>query len=194
VHCSPPCQGYTTNNNRFGSTVERSIHLFRDMLQAAGVDYVIENVKGAARAMRNPVCLTGGAFGLQVERPRLFEATFHIPELVYRKVVQPVAVYGKRPDGRPVGTSGQRVATNLAEARAAMGIDWMDWTHLCQAIPPAYTEHIARSYLARTTAARTCHWCQGPLNSTDPRARYCTNAHRQRHYRHTLTRQEPPTG
>jgi hypothetical protein len=53
----------------------------------------------------------------------------------------------ERPDGRTVGTSGHEVATNLAEARAAMGIDWMDWTHLCQAIPPAYTEHIAGATL-----------------------------------------------
>lgn len=40
--------------------------------------------------------------------------------------------------------SGGRTAETLEEAREAMGIDWMTWSELKEAIPPAYTEWIGR--------------------------------------------------
>ena len=33
---------------------------------------------------------------------------------------------------------------SLEEARQAIGIDWMDWDELREAIPPAYTEWIGQ--------------------------------------------------
>lgn len=38
--------------------------------------------------------------------------------------------------------SGGRTAATLEEGREAMGINWMSWSALVEAIPPAYTEFI----------------------------------------------------
>jgi DNA (cytosine-5)-methyltransferase 1 len=90
-------------------------------------------------------------FGLGVYRPRLFESPLLIlgPQPP-RRQDNPVAVYGKE-DGRRLWTradgSELRVA-NLEEARTAMGIDWMTWEEIREAIPPAYTEFIGAQLLA----------------------------------------------
>jgi hypothetical protein len=42
---------------------------------------------------------------------------------------------------------GGHTAHNVAEAREAMGIEWMTWTELTQAIPPVYCEFIGRQLL-----------------------------------------------
>jgi DNA (cytosine-5)-methyltransferase 1 len=36
----------------------------------------------------------------------------------------------------------------IEEPSAAMGIDWMEWDELREAIPPAYSEFIGRAALA----------------------------------------------
>lgn len=65
-----------------------------------------------------------------------------------RARLRPIAVYGDHPQ-RP-GDKTKRVnrARTLAEGQEAMGIDWMDWRTLTQAIPPAYSEFIGRAALA----------------------------------------------
>jgi DNA (cytosine-5)-methyltransferase 1 len=145
IHASPPCQAYTTMNNRHGSTSPELIHLVRNALEETELPYVIENVLGALGEMLSPVMLTGEMFGLRVHRPRLFETNF--PVLVpgpSARQLDPVAVYGKN-DQRRLWTrsdgSELRAAT-LEDASEAMGIDWMTWDEIREAIPPAYTEHI----------------------------------------------------
>jgi DNA (cytosine-5)-methyltransferase 1 len=70
----------------------------------------------------------------------------------------PIGVYGTKPDSRTThryrnngnykGKSLIRVAKSIAEASAAMGIDWMTWEEIREAIPPAYTEFIGRQLIA----------------------------------------------
>lgn len=145
VHASPPCQAYTTMSNRKRGDWPDLIAPVREALRATGRPYVIENVPGAAALMLGPVLVHGGMFGLGVNRPRLFECS--LPLMAYRapSVRDPVGVYGKL-DGRRLWTrvdgSEQRAARSLEEARSAMGIDWMSWADLTEAIPPAYTEFI----------------------------------------------------
>ena len=158
IHASPPCQNYTTMSNRSRSVGGKAatdhpdlISWVRTGLQAWGGVYVIENVPGAKSEMRSTVTLSGGAFGLRVDRPRLFESNVPLTAPKRVKVHDPIGVYGKL-DGRRLFTRKdgtiQRAAKTLDEGQRAMGIDWMDWHDLTEAIPPAYTEHIGRQLLS----------------------------------------------
>jgi DNA (cytosine-5)-methyltransferase 1 len=94
--------------------------------------------------------LCGSAFGLRVRRHRHFEASFFVLEPQCRHDLQgpPMDISGTggqrinfRPDNKGGNANKPR---NLAEARSAIGIDWMRRKELAQAIPPAYSEYIAR--------------------------------------------------
>lgn len=150
IHASPPCQGYTTMNNRHGSKYPRLLGEVRDRLIAVDLPYVIENVPGALRWMKNPIELTGEMFGLRVTRPRLFESNVMLMALSKpARQKNPVAVYGKN-DQRRLWTrkdGSELRAASLEDAKAAMGIDWMTWDELREAIPPAYTEHIGQQLI-----------------------------------------------
>jgi DNA (cytosine-5)-methyltransferase 1 len=163
IHASPPCQAYTTMANRkrgdhpdLLESIQRRLRAWAD---ATGGIYVIENVPGARSRMWEPLLLHGGMFGLEVDRPRLFET--NAPVMVYDapRTFDPIGVYGRRHDGRRLFTrtdgSTQRAAKSLKQAQAAMGIDWMTWDELAQAIPPAYTEYIGAQLLDHLRAGAT---------------------------------------
>jgi hypothetical protein len=92
--------------------------------------------------------LCGSAFGLRVERHRLFESNACLMSAGCMHAVHvggAVGVYGDHWDReggwlRPDGTSRGRKATSVEDAGDALGIDWMTtWDDLTDAIPPAYT-------------------------------------------------------
>lgn len=157
IHASPPCQAHTTMSNRWrgaggkADTHANLIDATRALVQASGKPYVLENVPGARRYLRQPAELHGGLFGLDVHRPRLFESNVLLLMPQAPLTVNPVGVYGKAADGRRLWTrrdgSEQRCASSVEQARRAMGIDWMDWRELAEAIPPAYCEFVGRQLL-----------------------------------------------
>ena len=156
IHASPPCQGYTTMNNRWGSDSPQLIDVVRDRLHECGLPWVIENVVGAKPHMRSPMTLHGGMFGLDLYRPRLFESNVLLwPPPAAPRPTDAAAVYGKN-DGRRLWTREDgtelRVAT-LERAREAMDMPWADWDGVREAIPPAYTEWIGRQLLAHLSEA-----------------------------------------
>ncbi len=150
IHASPPCQAYTTMANRHGRSDYALIDSVRELLEATGLPYVIENVRGALSEMRNPLELTGEQFGLGVHRPRLFESNVLLlapPKADRQK--DAAAVYGaglKLRNGDRADGSILHAAT-LEDGSDAMGIDWMAWDELKEAIPPAYTEHLGLQLL-----------------------------------------------
>jgi DNA (cytosine-5)-methyltransferase 1 len=155
VHASPPCQAFTTASNRWrgkGTVADDHPDLIaqiRDRLQSSGVLWVLENVLGARKEMRNALILHGGQFGLGVQRARLFESSVFMLTHRMPAATGTVGVYGKKPDGRRLNNATtQRAAASLAEGSEAMGIDWMEWSELKEAIPPAYTEWIGRHLMA----------------------------------------------
>ena len=161
IHASPPCQRYS----QFGNIVEArlghrpewpdSVPPTRKALKAAGRPFILENVVGAP--IRHDLVLCGSLFGLGVRRHRIFE--IEPPRIILRPPCdhrkRPIGVYGVKADGRRLwGTCygegnhpNLRAANSVEEARAVMGIDWMEWRELTEAIPPAYTEFIGRQLI-----------------------------------------------
>jgi len=141
---SPPCQTHSSTRhlrNAQGKSTTKIdlIPQTREGLIAAQKPYVIENVPGAP--LINPVVMCGSFFGLQVRRHRLFESTLTLSGTVcdHKAQGRPVGIYGSMRDEIPRGGT---TAKSIEEARTAMGIDWMLWGDLVEAIPPAYTKHL----------------------------------------------------
>ena len=76
IIASPPCEGFSTATFAgAASTVERLIAVTRDVLEALGLPYVIENVLGARSEIRDhAIIVRGQDFGLRTERPRFLES------------------------------------------------------------------------------------------------------------------------
>ena len=151
IHASPPCQTFSiTRNLRIAQGKSTSkvdwLPFTRDLLLASGKPYVIENVPGAP--LINPVLVCGSAFGLKVRRHRLFESNLPINGTVCNHKAQgkPVGIYGSMRDEIP---HGGHTAKTMAQANEAMGIDWMIWGELVEAIPPAYTAFIGKQIIER---------------------------------------------
>jgi DNA (cytosine-5)-methyltransferase 1 len=157
IHASPPCQRYSDLAHRNGNAEDWPdlIAPVREMLQASGRPYVIENVEGAP--LVDPVVLCGTMFeGLRVLRHRLFECSFQLDTsgLTHPRRHPLVFTHDKRKahhgkldqDTSFVQVTGGGNCT-VANARDAMGIDWMTKDELNEAIPPAYTFFIGRQLL-----------------------------------------------
>lgn len=156
IHASPPCQKFMTlqNVNRaLGNKVDHPdlIEPTRRVLRATGKVYIIENVQGAP--LETQVIICGHALGLtRLARHRHFESNVMLfqPKCSHRGAGV-IAVYGAYPDGRPVMARKEwritYAATSIDDARDAMGIDWMDWHEIKEAIPPAYTEFLGRQLM-----------------------------------------------
>lgn len=154
IHASPPCQAYTGLRNvtvaRFGACKAKYPDLvaaMRAALAATGRPWVIENVRNSP--VRTQFILCGAAMGLpHLSRHRHFESSILFsapPRCACREQGYTIGVYGARPDGRRVSYRQHRlcrIAQSLAEAQALMGIDWMTWDEIRNAIPPVYTEWI----------------------------------------------------
>lgn len=143
IHASPPCQGYSgLRRLGKGAGVDSPllIGVIRERLERTRLPYIIENVEDARGAMRAPYRLCGSTFGLGVRRHRLFETNFPllVPSCSCHPSRSTIGVYGDHPQV----SKGMNRAHTLAQAQEAMGIDWMTWPEIREAIPPAYTECI----------------------------------------------------
>jgi DNA (cytosine-5)-methyltransferase 1 len=144
IHASPPCQLFSStkhlrNAQGKGSSKLDLVEPVREMLIASGRPYVIENVLGAPLIDAVTVC--GSFFGLKVRRHRLFESNLKLvgTDCRHKEQGRPVGIYGSMRDEIP---SGGKTAETMDQAKQAMGIDWMLWGELVEAIPPAYSKFI----------------------------------------------------
>lgn len=166
IHASPPCQGYTTLRHAPGARgAPRLIPAFRELLEASGRPYIIENVEEAREEMRDPILLCGSSFGLGaqgawLQRHRLFESNIPLtaPPCRHDPERPVVGVYGgharirsSRFGGR--GTKDVWKGGHKAAASEALGIDWMTLTEMSEAIPPVYTAYLGEQVLAHMRAA-----------------------------------------
>lgn len=167
VHISPPCQWYTAGRRAHRgkpSRWERSIPPLREAVLAAGLPYVLENVKDAGWDMRDPITLCGCMFDLKtvdtdgvllhLQRPRLFESSFGLvaPRACDHSDHEWVggAYGGARRDkyeARYVRKGGY-VPPDKTVVSALLGVAHdMTWNGLYESVPPAYTEHVGRILL-----------------------------------------------
>lgn len=156
IWASPPCQHFTNGapaRMRKGKVYPNLISETRELL-AGHPATILENIIKAP--VRPDLVLHGHMFGLRVIRRRKFELSFDWPGLVPplpRGLLRQgyVCVTG---NGTPKGVREMGLPDASADnVRDAMGIDWMTRAEVSQAIPPAYSEYIARAFLAQQRAA-----------------------------------------
>lgn len=157
IHASPPCQSYSkavsiANRKKHPDLVAAT----REALKATGLPYVIENVPRAP--LVNPIQLCGSAFGLPIQRHRLFES--NVP------MMSPGCIHGAYPAIYPPAwnrknklrvlsiSGGYTGPIDLEEHKRAMGVDWeITARELSESIPPAYTEYIGAALMTSREAA-----------------------------------------
>jgi len=159
IAASPPCQTFSATKHlrdAQGGT-SKAINMIPEVREAlinSGKLYVIENVPQAP--LFNAVQLCGSGFQLKVRRHRLFESNVSLlgNKCLHKEQGKPIGVYGAKNDtaqgvDRVTGkyVIGGSTAKTLEEGQEAMGIDWMNWSELREAIPPAYTEFIGRQII-----------------------------------------------
>jgi DNA (cytosine-5)-methyltransferase 1 len=156
IHASFPCQAksaYRRKGHGVGDGYPNLIGRGRELLEATGLPYVIENVEGFRDDLRDPVMLCGSSFGLDVRRHRLFESNVPLTgppcDHSWQAARFPAATNRRPNSRRTVEVGVWRIPLDVQ--RRAMGIDWMTREELSEAIPPAYTEHVGRFLMAAVT-------------------------------------------
>jgi DNA (cytosine-5)-methyltransferase 1 len=154
-HASPPCQEYsvTLNTTQYfrKQNHPKLLSEVREILQATGKPYVIENVfnakykKGKQDDGLQAHFLCGTMFEKPYYRHRLFETSFlWLSPGHHRHNLIPGYGTGIKTKTATL----MHCRRDIVEAAAkAFDIDWMDAIELTQAIPPAYTEYIGKYLL-----------------------------------------------
>lgn len=158
AHASCPCQAHSDLQKQSKIAYEDFIARTRELLQAWGGPYVIENVEGAPLIDPVRVCGASPVFagsGLRVIRHRLFESNVPLDGAPCPARHPRVFTYDKRKahyGQLDQNTSFVQVTgggnCTVANKASAMGIDWMTGRELNEAIPPAYGEHIGRQIIS----------------------------------------------
>lgn len=154
---SPPCQYDCTltagTNAGNGVQYANLMDPTRVALEIAGRPHVIEQPPGrASRRMRADLTLCGEMFGLAVIRHRNFEingwTATRKSHVAHRGRVAGMR-HGQWFDGPYFAVYGEGGGKGtVAQWKQAMGIDWTNnRKSIAEAIPPAYAEYIAKTYL-----------------------------------------------
>lgn len=161
IHASPPCQEGSalmagTHGNR-PNPHPQLVPRTRELLDRVGLPYVIEQPTSNRRGLiRRDLTLCMDMF--PIDPPRVFRhRSFELSGLI---VPQPGHVkhegrvrgwrHGVRHEGDYIAAYGHGCGKgDIPEMQHALGIDWTDVREeLTEAIPPAYTEHIGRAFIA----------------------------------------------
>jgi DNA (cytosine-5)-methyltransferase 1 len=144
VWASPPCEHYSQCTPKaYRGNHADLIGPTRERLLDYGVPFVIENVPSARRELRDPIMLCGSMFSLQIRRHRFFELrgipAGDIPLCAH--IRSPVLITGTHRR-----TYEPRYEYTAEQCREASGLTWMTRKEMDKAIPPAYSEYIARQF------------------------------------------------
>ena len=165
LHASWPCQKHTpldamvaAHARRRGEDRRRPvvdlIPAGRAAMRATGLPYVIENVAYRSAGLLDPITLCGAMFDLDVYRHRHFESNVPLTAPAHLRHDRLATRNGYLPTPeRPVmsihGRNGHHSRAWVVKAAEVMGTPWLaeDLNAVCEAIPPAYTEHIGRQLM-----------------------------------------------
>lgn len=153
IHASPPCQGYSDAQVLQGREHPMLIAPVRELLEATGRPWVIENVPGARGELRDPVVLCGLMFGHRTYRDRLFETGggLVLPQPEHPAHDAPITKMG-RP--RRPGEMAHYVGnfSGVAEARDDLQVPWMSRDGIRECVPPSYTRWIGEHAMQQLAA------------------------------------------
>jgi DNA (cytosine-5)-methyltransferase 1 len=154
IHASPPCQAYSRLRHLpwlKGRVYPELIDATRELLQASGKPWIIENVEDAP--LRNGVNLCGMMFGLPLYRHRRFESNILLMSPPHQKHDEVLAAGGASMSQRYRGSGGVTGVKTIsrtsfaghevgavargavARGAVALGIDWMRREELTQGNP-----------------------------------------------------------
>ena len=147
IHASPPCQRYSSATRMTAGRKDDHPDLLgktRDALISSGKLWAIENVMGAPFHYYIKLC--GTMFGLKTYRHRGFETSILILNPFQSRCLHKEKLshngWGASENGFCGCSGNQKFAGHFELAKKSMGIDWMTWKELTQAVPPAYTNFI----------------------------------------------------
>jgi DNA (cytosine-5)-methyltransferase 1 len=154
VWASPPCQLYTpcaATQRRWGVIYPDLVALVRERLQAQRAPWVIENVPSAP-LLPPAIVLCGLSFRLPLIRHRVFESSVALIAPAHETHARGMAIRGEiftvvgkaRSQINRHRSSPPYHTASASQAKRALGIDWMSYKEMTQAVPPAYAEFIAR--------------------------------------------------
>lgn len=157
IHASPPCQRYSAATKGSGNPDDHPdlVDPVRQLLEAIGRPYVIENVVGAP--VRPDVVLCGSMFGMSIRRHRLFElggwfTLQHGCSGHDRETFDLTGFAGGRNqtkrDWRPLKYY------DADHARELIGMPWASRRGCTEAIPPVYTEWLGAQLMEVVGLAR----------------------------------------
>jgi DNA (cytosine-5)-methyltransferase 1 len=154
VWASPPCQLYSacaSTQRNLGRVYPDLVGLVRERLQSQPAPWVIENVLSAP-LIAPAIVLCGLSFGLPLIRHRAFESSVALIAPAHETHARGMGIRGdiytvvgrSRSQINRLRSSVPYHTASVAQAKLAMGIDWMSYREMTQAVPPAYAEFIAR--------------------------------------------------
>lgn len=147
IHASPPCQRHSAMSNcrpGLADSYPDLIAPVRELLEATGLPWVIENVPRAP--LRADLTLCGTMFGRDLYRHRLFESNIPLSQPVHPPHTKPASRAGHWRPGTVISVAGN--CAPVALAREVMGISWTNRNELGEAIPPDYAQHVGSDLLA----------------------------------------------
>jgi DNA (cytosine-5)-methyltransferase 1 len=150
IHASPPCQLWASGHNPNRHTYPDLIAPTRELLEALGLPYIIENVPRAP--LENPIMVCGAALGcttsdMQLHRHRHFESNIALVGTDCGGKIRPITL-SVTGTGTPTGSyRALGRAAKLQEFKDIMGMEWANRKELSEAIPPAYTEYLGKQLI-----------------------------------------------
>lgn len=153
-HASFPCQGFKLGTLRTTRPTSDLVTPGRELLNATGRPWVMENVLEAPLDPDRSVVLCANAFGLRTYRHRLFEPSKHLELVAPPHLPHLKRAPNKRRRERWLAGDHASITGDVGTyvGPEAMGIDWMTGNGLSEAIPPAYTRFIGEQLLAHLAA------------------------------------------